>query len=117
MKRALIIVVCVILIMGIAALIFAKNKKYSFEEITGVSKNEIESTSVDDKQGFDVNLFVENLCAWTYTKYRGDIGSTTQTYIEFYDKDGNLLFSVTDLGNRNLMEFNVNGKTRIYMGE
>lgn len=69
------------------------------------------SGDIDDKDGF--TEFYKNQ---TYAEYNGDLGSTTHLKFDFYDIDGNLLFSLTSVGNRNIISVTIDGYESYYMG-
>ena len=52
-----------------------------------------------------------------YKRFRGETGNTAHFTWFFYDENGRELFSLTDLGNRNLVRVTVGGKARIYQLE
>lgn len=50
-----------------------------------------------------------------FEPYLGDIGNTTHISFTFMDENNNILFNYTELGNNNLVEFKINGKTSYYI--
>ncbi len=49
-----------------------------------------------------------------YRRFNGDEGNTAQTSWDFYDGEGRLLFTLTELGNRNLIRITMDGKYKCY---
>ena len=44
-----------------------------------------------------------------------DLGNTTRVSYVFHDKDGNELFTITDVGNRDLYVVTIDGSSKIYL--
>jgi rRNA maturation protein Rpf1 len=50
----------------------------------------------------------------SYRLYVGDTGSTARYTMDFCDKDDKVLFTITDLGNRDLIVVEINGSRIVY---
>ena len=44
-----------------------------------------------------------------------DLGNTTRVSYVFHDKDGNELFTITDVGNRDLYVVTIDGSSKTYL--
>lgn len=50
-----------------------------------------------------------------FKPYEGDLGNTAHISFTFMDANNNILFTYTELGNNNLVEFKINGKINYYV--
>lgn len=71
---------------------------------------------IKDSEGevLEKEVFLEKLNKYKYKRYTGSLGSTSRRSFEFYDASDKLLFILTDVGNRNLLQISKDGKRVAY---
>ena len=106
------IFICIV-IMCIAIFI-CKIRTYTFSEITQSYDQKIYSVNVDEQKE-NVDYVLKKYKNAKFKKYSGKWGNTRRSKMEFYDKNGKLLFEMTDCGNSlNVVSISINGKDRTY---
>ena len=108
MKKHIIIVSITILVI---VLIFL-NRAKTIEEILDISFSDIDYVKYLDEE-ISSSEFINEYETKKYKKYSGDIGTTAHDYYIAYDENNNIIFTLVDIGNRNLIflkkgEFNIN---------
>ncbi|MCR4594796.1 MAG: hypothetical protein K5761_07050 [Clostridiales bacterium] len=114
--RPLMIIMTTICLFGMAGCSFSDKKIMDINLIT--NNNFRRAAKIVDKNGDtskpeEFTYFKEKY----YKKYFGSKGNTAQRSWRFYDTEGNLLFTFTDLGNNNLISITIDGKTSVYQYE
>lgn len=116
MKRIIIGAICVLaigaVVSGLYICHYQKTITYTFEEISGSRSLKIHSAS--DKNKEDMMYIVDLYDDGYFKKYTGETGNTAIRYIYFYDNEGNELFKMAELGNKNLVKISVDGKENIF---
>lgn len=51
----------------------------------------------------------------SFKSYSGDLGSTVPLTFTFLDANNNILFQYIEIGNNNIIEFKINGKSKYYI--
>ncbi len=86
----------------------------SFLEITD-GRAELASVVLDGNgNSVDVTEVIGFYADATYRRYAGGKGSTARRSWSFLDDNENVLFTLTDLGNRSLIQISMDGKERLY---
>ena len=106
-----------IVIAGIQMMKMQEKKTYSFNEI--VNKQTPRIQFVEDENGVqeDVNERIKNLENASYKIYKGELGNTARRRLIFKDANGSVLFVITDIGNRGIIEVELDEKSTFYQKE
>lgn len=113
-RKFLIYVFVLIILISVLLCKYNSRKSYTFSEVTQSLDQKIYSVRVDGRQENTDNILKEykNI---KYRRYSGNMGNTRRSKMEFYDKNGKLLFEMTDCGNSlNVVSVSINKNTRIY---
>lgn len=109
----LVAVVFVIVVIAVLLYLIDSRRERSFSEVTQNLSERV--AFVKDKYGkIVVPERYEDTFLQSYIIWREDIGSTAHTPWKYYDKEGNLLFTFTFLGNRNLARITIGETTKTY---
>lgn len=89
---------------------------HSFNAITGNRCNDVEDIVVEGKilSKSKTETIMSKMNSDRYSRYFGDGGTTATLEYEFFDNEGNHLFDVVDMGNRDIIKVIVNEKSRYY---
>lgn len=86
--------------------LYHKNDLYSFNQIINYNLYKIKP---------DENYeFVNSLKDKQFVVINTDLGNTARVNYVFHDKDNNELFTIADVGNRDLYVVDINGLSKIY---
>lgn len=130
-KYVYIIAVLVLLavVTTVALCYIRRTKSYEFDEITDFRYAKTEKVmkvfgaalnpdgSLSDKCTPASEEKIAEIISSTYKIYDGDRGCTAHTSWLFLDKEGELLFRFTDLGNRYLVCIEIDGNRNYYVQE
>ena len=106
------IFICIVILC--IAIFICKIRTYTFSEITQSYDQKIYSVNVDGAKR-NVDHVLKRYKNAKFKKYSENWGNTRRSKMEFYDKDGKLLFEMTDYGNSlNVVSVSINRNTRIY---
>ena len=86
----------------------------SFEEITEGRSARISAVLDGAGANTDRDRIISFYNSASYRKYHGGKGSTAHRTWRFTDSEGTVLFTLTDLGNRNLIGIAIDGKETLY---
>ena len=91
-------------------------KKYLYRDITEGRQEEVDSVKCLSYEASEEECEkIENwLLAGEYHLYKGSLGSTRQRRFAFLDAEGNTLYTVTDVGNQNLIQVEIEGRSKTY---
>ena len=111
-KRIIIVSVAILVIALIIFTFFFLNRAKTIEEILDISFSDIAYVMHFDEE-ISLSEFVNEYKTKKYEKYSVDIGTTAHDYYIAYDENNNIIFTLVDIGNRNLIflkkgEFNIN---------
>ncbi len=110
-------IACVLcLAIGAAVLLRRETRTLGFGEITGNLASSAAGIRAEDGSPVGPEMLSDYYEA-RYKRFRGETGNTAHFTWFFLDENGRELFSLTDLGNRNLIRVTVGGKARIYQVE
>ena len=109
------ILLVVIAVMFIKTEIFLQAQ--SFDALTEKKSETIAYIKDSKGEVLEKEAFLEKLNKYTYKRYKGNIGSTSHRSFEFYDASDKLLFTLTDVGNRNLLQISKDGKRVTYIAK
>ena len=111
--KRLILASSLTLLLSLPACCSFGSRTLSFNDITsGLYQSAAEIT---DKNGHPVDF--SSLSGYTdkqYTRYSGKLGNTARRSFCFYDDKGKLLFTLTDLGNNDLILISIDQKDHVY---
>lgn len=113
MKKYRLFIILAILLIAVLIYVFDSRRERSFSEVTQRLSEQV--ATVKDMQG---NMVApekyEDMFLKGYTLWRGEIGSTAHLVWNYYDKEENILFKLTFLGNRNLVRITIGEGTKTY---
>lgn len=116
MIRKVWIIILILLVFIIAILLWWKtttnSKSYTLNEIIGYSTDDIEI--VESSTGEDASEIIKQYKDCLFVKYIGTLGNTAHREFTLYDKEKNELAVITDIGNRGIIEVDVNGSKSLY---
>lgn len=113
-RKFLIYVSVLIILISVFVYKYNSTKSYIFSEVTQFLDQKIHSVRVDRTKE-NVNHVLKKYKNAKFKKYSGNMGNTRRSKMEFYDKDGKLLFEMTDCGNSlNVVSISINKNTRMY---
>ena len=104
----------IICIAAILTYICLNSRTMSFDQITGGKASGISFVVDGEGNAVDFSDLLSIYETVQYREYRGSEGNTARRYLTFLDADGDELFVLTDLGNRNLIEISINGGKTTY---
>ncbi len=115
-KKLLIIIGILICLLIIIAIAISVNQPKKITSI--INKKTLDRVSyVICSNDSEVSAFamLSDFEESRFKPYSGDIGNTAHLSFIFMDENNNILFHYTELGNNNLVEFKINGKTNYYI--
>lgn len=95
-------------------LIYRESARLTFDDITNNLFSQYDHANWSDNANHYEGLELYVSCK--FEPYSGDLGSTAHRKCLFYDVDDNLLFEITGIGNRNIIQFTIDGETKTYIG-
>lgn len=114
MRKILVFILALIILIAVFVCKHNSAKSYTFSEITQSLDQKIYSVNVDGTKENADRVLKEYRNA-KFKKYSGHCGNTRRSKMEFFDKDGKLLFEMMDYGNSlNVVSVSINRNTRIY---
>lgn len=112
-KRFLVgIIIVLIIIGGIGMIIFFSNN-----DINAVTHDKDKCVFlVKDSDGntIQTEYVMDELKKYAFKKYKGTLGNTAHRSFLFYDDADNLLFTLVDVGNSDICQIVIDGKTNTY---
>lgn len=106
------IFICIVIIC--LSISICKTRTYTFSEITQSTDQKIYSVRMDGMK-VNMNYVLKEYKNAKFKKFSGSMGNTRRSKMKFYDKDGKLLFEITDCGNSlNVVKISMNGKDHMY---
>lgn len=103
-------ITCSIIVTGILEV--KRNQHLDFNSITGRRAEDV--VVVQEPQNKDGTKWLRFLKKQSFVVYRGELGNTARQRYVMYDACRNEIFAVTDVGNRNLILVESNGKEKVY---
>lgn len=120
-KRNIIIVSMLILIIievVAIALAYQESQRLTIDDITNNMFSQYDHTHAkNEKSKATADSLIKKYSAYSFEPYSGSIGNTSHSTYGLYDSDDNLLFVMTFIGNNNLVQITIDGKTTTYQGK
>lgn len=103
-------IICSIIITGILEV--KRNQHLDFNSITGRRAEDV--VVVQGPQNENGTKWLSSLKKQSFVVYTGELGNTARRRYVMYDAHRNEIFAVTDVGNRNLVIVEIDGKEKVY---
>ena len=94
-----------VLVVVLIVIIFNGSNGQTIEKILKINLDDIAyiKTNSNEDDNYDVDLFIKEYRNKKYKKFDGSKGSTTNLRYICYDNDNQILFTLVDVGNQNLI--------------
>lgn len=107
------IFVIISIVIGIIVLVNQPKKITSI--INQKTLNRVSYVTCSNHNEVSASAMLADFNESRFKPYSGDIGNTAHLNFTFMDTNNNILFTYTELGNNNLVEFRINGKINYYI--
>lgn len=104
------VILCGIVIIGILEI--KRNQRFDFDSVTDGRAEDV--VTVQGPKNEDATKWLDFLKKQSFIVCRGELGNTARQRYVMYDAYRNEIFAVTDVGNRNLIIIEIDGKEKVY---
>lgn len=115
-KTRIIIVSIIILVLAIVLCIkfsSKENEMFSFDQIMGgVNSNDI--VRIEGDSGEESLDIIKQFDGGSFTRYDGKLGNTARRKLTLYDKNGDEIATITDIGNSGIIEVELTDSKQTY---